>query len=234
MKFLKPTLALISMVAIMSGCNSQKVAKTDLKTEIDSLSYAIGVNMGNGLKTSKIEGINTIALAMGLQDVQENKKDMMTSEKALEYIQSYLGKLQTKIADKNIEEGKKFLEENAKKEGIIVDPDGFQYKVLQEGTGPNPKETDVVKVHYKGTLIDGTEFDSSYSRNEPAQFPLNGVIRGWTLGLQKMKVGSKFMLYLPGELAYGANPRPGGAIGPNQLLIFEVELLEIVPQTPTK
>lgn len=231
MRFLKPTLALFSMIAIMSACNSQKVAKTDIKTDVDSLSYAIGVNMGHGLKQSNINEINAVAVAMGIQDVQSNKKDMMTADKALEYIQKYLANLQNKIGQKNLEEGKKFLEENAKKEGVIVDSAGFQYKILQEGTGPMPKETDVVKVHYKGTLIDGTEFDSSYKRNEPAQFPLNGVIRGWTLGLQKMKVGSKFMLYLPGELAYGANPRPGGPIGPNQLLIFEVELLEIVKET---
>jgi FKBP-type peptidyl-prolyl cis-trans isomerase len=230
MKFLKPTLALISMVAIMSGCNSQKVAKTDIKTEIDSLSYAIGVNMGHGLKSSKIEGINSLALAMGLQDVQSEKKDMMTSEKALEYIQKYLSNLQTKVAAKNIEEGKTFLEENAKKEGVIVDTAGYQYKMLVEGTGPMPVETDVVKVNYKGTLINGEVFDSSEKNGGPVQFPLNGVIRGWTLSLQKMKVGSKFMLYLPGELAYGANPRPGGPIGPNQLLIFEVELLEIVKE----
>lgn len=228
MKFLKPTLVLASLAVIMSGCSSKKIAKTDIKTETDSLSYAIGINMGYNLKNSKIEDINIMAFANGLQDVQEGKKDAMTNEKSIEYIQKYFGKLQQKIADKNIEEGKKFLEENAKKEGVIVDTAGFQYKMLQEGTGPMPKETDVVKVHYKGTLIDGTEFDSSYKRNEPAQFPLNGVIRGWTLGLQKMKVGSKCMLYIPGELAYGANPRPGGQIGPNQLLIFEVELLEIV------
>ena len=233
MKFIKPTLVLLGATIIMSSCNSQKIGKTDLKTDIDSVSYAIGVNMGNGLKSGKLDNVNIQALAMGLQDVKDSKKDMMTPEKAMEIIQSYLTKLQTKIAENNIADGKKFLEENGKKEGVVTDTAGFQYKILKEGTGPMPKETDVVKVHYKGTLIDGTEFDSSYKRNEPAQFPLNGVIRGWTLGLQKMKVGSKFMLYLPGELAYGANPRPGGPIGPNQFLIFEVELLEIV-NTNTK
>lgn len=225
MKFLKPTLALISMAVIMSSCNS-KIGKVDIKTDKDSLSYAIGVNMGYNLKTSKIDDVNIIALANGMQDVKENKKDLMTPEKSMEIIQKFITKQKEAEGVKNGEAGKKFLEENAKKEGVISDSEGFQYKMLQEGTGATPVETDEVKVHYKGTLIDGTEFDSSYKRNEPAQFPLNGVIRGWTLGLQKMKVGSKMMLWLPASLAYGE--RGAGPIGPNQTLIFEIELLEIV------
>ena len=227
MKFLKPTLALLSMAVIMLGCNS-KIGKVDIKTESDSLSYAIGINMGNNLKNSKIENVNILAVANGMMDVKENKKDLMTPEKSMQIIQKFLEKQKQAEGLKNIEIGKKFLEENAKKEGVIVDAEGFQYKMLQEGTGPMPKETDVVKVNYKGTLIDGTEFDSSFKRNEPAQFPLNGVIRGWTLGLQKMKVGSKMMLWLPASLAYGE--RGGGPIGPNQTLTFEIELLEIVKE----
>jgi len=228
MKFLKPTLALLSMAVIMSGCNS-KIGKVDIKTETDSLSYAIGINMGYNLKNSKIDNANIVAIANGLQDVKDAKKDLMTPEKAMELIQKFLTKQKEAEGVKNLEEGKKFLEENAKKEGIISDPEGFQYKMMQEGSGEMPKETDVVKVHYKGTLVDGTEFDSSYKRNEPAQFPLNGVIRGWTLGLQKMKVGGKMMLWLPASLAYGE--RGGGPIGPNQVLTFEIELLEIVKET---
>jgi len=232
MKFLKPTLALISMAVIISGCNNKKIGKVDLKTKSDSLSYAIGVNMGNNIKSSKIENVNIMAVANGLSDVQEGKKDVMTPEKSIEIIQKYLMNQQKAIGEKNLAEGKKFLEENAKKEGVIVDAEGFQYKMLQEGSGPMPKETDVVKVNYKGTLIDGTEFDSSYKQNKPAEFPLNGVIHGWTLALQKMKVGSKMMLWLPANLAYGE--RGGGPIGPNQVLIFEVELLEIVKEQPKK
>lgn len=228
MKFLKPTLALLSMAVIMSGCNS-KIGKVDIKTEADSLSYAIGINMGYNLKNSKIDNANIIAVANGMQDVKDAKKDLMTPEKAMELIQKFLTKQKEAEGIKNLEEGKKFLEENAKKEGIISDPEGFQYKMMQEGSGEMPKETDVVKVNYKGTLVDGTEFDSSYKRNEPAQFPLNGVIRGWTLGLQKMKVGGKMMLWLPASLAYGE--RGGGPIGPNQVLTFEIELLEIVKET---
>jgi len=231
MKFLKPTLALISMAVIISGCNSKKIGKVDIKTPTDSLSYAIGVNMGYNIKNSKIEDLNVLAVANGLSDVREAKKDMMTAEKSMEVIQKYLAKQQQKLGQKNLEEGNKFLEENAKKEGVVTDTSGIQYKILQDGTGPLPKETDVVKVNYKGTLIDGTEFDSSYKRNEPAQFPLNGVIRGWSLGLSKMKVGTKFMLWIPAKLAYGE--RGGGPIGPNQILIFEIDFLEIVKQ-PTK
>jgi len=228
MKFLKPTLAILSMAVILSSCNSQKISKVDIKTDSDSLSYAIGINMGYNFKNAKIDNINIMAVANGIMDVKEAKKDLMAPEKAMQLIQKFLDKQKLAEGAKNIEAGKKFLEENAKKEGVISDPEGFQYKMLQEGTGAIPTETDVVKVHYKGTLIDGTEFDSSYKRNEPAQFPLNGVIRGWTLGLQKMKVGSKIMLWLPANLAYGE--RGGGPIGANQTLIFEIELLEIVKE----
>ena len=227
MKFLKPTLALLSMVAIMSGCNS-KIGKVDIKTDSDSLSYAIGINMGYNLKNSKIEDVNILAIANGMQDVKGDKKDVMTSEKSMQIIQKFLAKQKDAEGLKNVEIGKKFLEENAKKPGVIVDAEGFQYQMIKEGTGPIPVETDIVKVDYKGTLIDGTEFDSSFKSGKPAQFPLNGVIRGWTLGLQKMKVGSKMMLWLPASLAYGE--RGGGPIGPNQTLIFEIDLLEIVKE----
>jgi FKBP-type peptidyl-prolyl cis-trans isomerase len=232
MKFLKPTLALISMAVIISGCNSKKIGKVDLKTKSDSVSYAIGVNMGHNIKNSKIEDLNILAVANGLSDVKEGKKDIMTPEKSIEIIQKYIAGLQKAIGEKNLAEGKKFLEENAKKDGVITDSTGVQYKVLQEGTGPMPKETDVVKVNYKGSLIDGTEFDSSYKRKEPLEIPLNGVIRGWSIGLQKVKVGSKCMIWIPAQLGYGE--RGGGPIGPNQVLIFEIELLEIVKQQPKK
>jgi len=126
-----------------------------------------------------------------------------------------------------IEQGKQFLEENGKKEGVHTLPDGLQYKVLKEGTGKKPQAADTVSVHYKGTLIDGTEFDSSYKRGQPAEFPVNRVIKGWTEALQLMPEGSKWMLYIPSRLAYGERGTPGGPIGPNETLIFEVELLKI-------
>jgi len=123
--------------------------------------------------------------------------------------------------------GEEFLKENAKKEGVKTLPSGLQYKVIKEGEGKSPKATDTVSVHYRGTLLDGTEFDSSIKRGEPAEFPVNGVIKGWTEALQLMKQGAKWMLYIPANLAYGARGTPGGPIGPNETLIFEVELLKV-------
>jgi len=130
------------------------------------------------------------------------------------------------MAQSNLEKGKAFLEENAKQPGVETTPSGLQYKTLTEGTGPSPKATDTVLVHYRGTLLDGTEFDSSYKRNQPIEFPLNGVIPGWTEGVQLMKEGGKTQLFIPSALAYG--PRgAGGAIGPDETLIFEIELLKV-------
>jgi FKBP-type peptidyl-prolyl cis-trans isomerase FklB len=126
-----------------------------------------------------------------------------------------------------LEKGQEFLQQNSKKEGVKTLADGLQYKVVKEGTGKTPKATDRVSVHYRGTLIDGTEFDSSYKRGEPAEFPVNRVIHGWTEALQLMKEGSKWMLYIPADLAYGEGGTPGGPIGPNETLIFEVELLKV-------
>ena len=130
-------------------------------------------------------------------------------------------------ADKNKKEGDAFLAANKAKPGVVTLPSGLQYKVIKEGTGQTPKATDTVTTNYRGTLIDGTEFDSSYKRNEPTSFPVNGVIRGWTEALQKMKVGSKWQLFIPADLAYGPNPQPGSPIGPNSVLIFDIELLGI-------
>jgi len=135
-------------------------------------------------------------------------------------------KIKTEQGEKNMTEGPKFLEENKAKEGVVILPSGLQYKVITEGTGKSPKATDKVKVHYRGTLINGKEFDSSFKRNQPAEFPVNGVIKGWTEALQLMKEGSKWELYIPSDLAYGARGA-GGDIGPNATLIFEVELLEV-------
>lgn len=201
---------------------------------MDSLSYAFGINIGHYFKTNKIEGMNPKAVAMALQYVfdSDSANDNMTNEQAVQFIQKFFQDREMKKAMKNDEAGKKFLEENAQKEGVITDSTGLQYKVVTEGTGAMPKETDIVKVHYTGTLIDGTEFDSSRD-GEPAQFKLNGVIRGWTIGLQKMKVGSKYMLYIPANLGYGMR-QMGDKIEPNSVLIFEVELLEIVKEDLSK
>jgi FKBP-type peptidyl-prolyl cis-trans isomerase len=131
-----------------------------------------------------------------------------------------------------IERAEKFLIENKAKEGVKTLPSGLQYKVLKEGTGKTPKDTDVVVTHYRGTLVDGSEFDSSYKRNKPAEFPVNGVIKGWTEALQLMKEGDKWMLYIPPKLAYGDRGAPGGIIGPNEALVFEIELIKVKSSDP--
>jgi len=151
----------------------------------------------------------------------------MTIDEAMVILNNYVVEERERAAQEILKEGQRFLDENAKKEGVIVDESGVQYKILKLGNGPKPTATDVVKVHYHGTKIDGTVFDSSVNRGEPAEFPLNRVIKGWTIGVALMNVGSKYIFYIPSELAYGANPRQGGPIKPNEMLIFEVELLEI-------
>jgi len=228
MKLLKFLLTSVAgLTLIFTSCKTQTV-KVDIKTELDSVSYALGVNMAENLKHMDFKDLNVMAVAKGIQDCLAEKPGTMTNEDAIILLNTFFSNLQDKKSKENLEEGRKFLEENAKKEGVIVDSTGLQYKVIVEGTGPKPKAEDKVRVHYRGTLIDGTEIDSSYGRNEPAEFKLNQVIKGWTLGLQKMSVGSKYMLYIPTELGYGERVRPGGAIKPNSALIFEVELLDIV------
>lgn len=133
----------------------------------------------------------------------------------------------TTMADSALEKGKQFLKDNANKDGVKTTASGLQYKIVKEGTGKSPKATDTVLVHYRGTLLDGSEFDSSYKRNQPISFPLNHVIAGWTEGLQLLKEGGKAILYIPSKLAYGESGTPGGPIGPNETLIFEVELLKV-------
>jgi FKBP-type peptidyl-prolyl cis-trans isomerase len=218
---------LIAIAAILvSSCSSSKV-DVKLKTDVDTMSYALGINMADNLKRMEITNVNALALAQGIQEGIAEKEGIMTNEEAIAFLNEYLTKIQDVKAEENLAEGKKFLEENAKKDGIIIDESGIQYQIITEGTGISPKVEDIVKVNYRGTLIDGTEFDSSYGRGEPAEFQLGRVIMGWQIGLQKMKVGGKYMFYIPAELAYGKNVRQGGPIKPNSVLIFEVELLDV-------
>jgi FKBP-type peptidyl-prolyl cis-trans isomerase FklB len=204
-----------------------------LKTPKDKNSYAMGMNIGTGLRKQSID-IDPAILARGLKDSFTNGKTLLTEEEeraVLTQLQSEVRKKQQELAqvagEANKKQGLAFLETNKTKEGVVTLPSGLQYKVLQEGTGPKPAATDMVVCNYRGTLVDNTEFDSSYKRGQPATFPVTGVIKGWTEALQLMPVGSKWQLVVPPELAYGERGAPGGQIGPNSTLIFEVELLSI-------
>jgi FKBP-type peptidyl-prolyl cis-trans isomerase FklB len=219
-------LALIAIILVSSCEKGNYNAK--LKTEIDSVSYAIGVTIGYSLQDLEMETLNVEAFASAVQDVSHENELKITRDDAIALLNYFFMEKQFVEVKK---EGEDFLAENKTNEGVITLESGLQYKVLTEGTGPVPKATDVVKAHYHGTLIDGMVFDSSMERGEPIQIPVGGVIRGWQEALQLMPVGSKWMLYIPQELAYGANPQPGGPIQPYSALIFEIELLEIVDQT---
>lgn len=212
----------------LSSCNSGVNSTTaSLKTATDSVSYYIGYMYGTTIQRNGLKDPNMKAIVAGMNAAIQKKEIGTDLQKMQMYIGTYMQQLAMKQAEDNLKNGKEFLAKNAKKSGIDTLSDGIQYKVLKKGDGPTPSATDLVKVHYKGTLIDGSEFDSSYKRGEPAQFQLNQVIPGWSKALQHMPVGSKWQIFLPSDQAYG--PRgAGGIIGPNETLIFEVELLDIV------
>lgn len=227
--------AIVALGISATSCDSKKSAS--LKTGVDSASYAIGIANGGMFKQSLENipgGVNIDDLLAGFeQSLRGDTSNMkMTPEKAQAFLQTYFTEIQAKESSKSKEEGDKFLAENKSKEGVITTESGLQYKVEKEGTGAKPTATDKVKVHYTGTLLDGTEFDSSVKRGEPAEFPVGGVIPGWTEVLQIMPVGSKYVVWVPAELAYGE--RGGQGIKPNSTLKFEVELLDIVKDEPKK
>lgn len=190
-------------------------------------SYCVGMSLGGSLMQQSLGELSPEVIAEAIADVFSGKQLKYTPEEANQIIQAYVNEQSEKVFAANKEAGEKFLAENAKKEGVIVTPSGLQYEVLNEGEGEHPTPTSTVTVHYHGTLTDGTVFDSSISRGEPATFGVNQVIRGWTEALQLMKKGAKYRLYIPQELAYGAAPHPGGPIEPYMALIFDVELLDI-------
>ncbi|MGA7463254.1 MAG: FKBP-type peptidyl-prolyl cis-trans isomerase [Candidatus Korobacteraceae bacterium] len=203
-----------------------------LPTQKDRLSYAIGMNIGVGMHKDNLE-IDPDVLMRGLKDGLSGGKTLMTDEQAraeiTELRTQMMAKMQAKQqqeSEENKKKGDAFLAENKTKPGVVALPSGLQYKILTAGTGPKPTPADSVKCNYKGTLIDGTEFDASEKHGGPATFPVTGVIKGWTEALQLMPVGSKWQLFVPPDLAYGARGA-GGDIGPNETLIFEVELLSI-------
>jgi len=207
-----------------------------LKTQKDKASYAIGVNIGKSMKKDSVD-IDTAILLRGLKDGMSGAKPLLTDDEARAVMTTLQADLRKKQEAKmqiagqaNKEQGEAFLAENKTKDGVVTLPSGLQYKVLKEGTGPKPAAKDTVVCNYKGTLIDNTEFDSSYKRGQPATFPVSGVIKGWTEALQLMPAGSKWQLFIPSDLAYGARGGPGGGIGPNATLVFEVELMSIQPK----
>ncbi|MDL2255535.1 FKBP-type peptidyl-prolyl cis-trans isomerase [Parabacteroides sp. OttesenSCG-928-G06] len=215
----------------MSSCQS-KGRSAKLSSGVDSMSYSLGILNGEGFRQqlTTIPGgdINLDALLAGFEETlrEENAKTKLTQEEAQAFISSYFQRVAEEEKTKHKVEGEKFLEENKAKSGVFTTESGLQYQVITEGTGPRPAKTDRVKVHYTGTLLDGTQFDSSMERGEPAVFNVDGVIDGWTEGLQIMPVGSKYKFWIPSNLAYGE----GGnySIPGNAMLTFEIELLEIL------
>ena len=225
--YLRGAVAMLVLVSTMPNCSNAQPSKSNqISTQMDSVSYALGVLFATNMKSEGMNEINSEALASGFSAVM-NDNATIGAEEADALVRTAMEAVKEKASQADRAEGESFLAENAKKKGINVTETGLQYQHDTEGTGENPGPTDKVTVHYKGTLLDGTEFDSSYKRGEPISFPLNGVIPGWTEGLQLMKVGGKTTFYIPQDLAYGARPNPGGPIPPYAALIFEVELLGI-------
>ena len=194
---------------------------------MDKFSYAIGLGIGQNLLSMGAQSINVEDFAQAIKDVLDRKETAISHNEAREIVNKYFEELETKLNAENIEKGKSFLEENAKRPGVVTLPSGLQYEVITEGNGKKPSATDRVKCHYEGTLIDGTLFYSSIKRGEPAIFGVNQVIKGWVEALQLMTEGAKWKLFIPSELAYGAQ-QAGEMIPPHSTLIFEVELIEVL------
>lgn len=230
MRTAKIAVLFAAAAVVLSGCT-----KADLKSDKGQASYAIGQQIGKNLKAQSIE-IDPATLAESLKDASTGKPSKMTDEeiqKAMMKLQENAMKKQQEESETNKKKSEEFLAKNKTAEGVKTTASGLQYIVEKEGTGATPKKEDTVKCHYTGTLINGEKFDSSVDRGQPAEFPVAGVIPGWTEALQMMKVGSKYKLFIPPDLAYGASGRPG--IPANSALVFEVELLEIVkPAKPAK
>lgn len=203
------------------------MSKVKLSDDLEKFSYSLGLSISANLIQSGVKTIHPDAFVAAVKDVFTGEKPQISPEEANQILESFVTQSQQGEGTRNLEEGQVFLADNAKKDGVTVLPSGLQYEVIKEGEGEIPTASDQVKCHYHGTLIDGTVFDSSVQRNQPAVFPVNGVIQGWVEALQLMSVGSKWRLFIPSELAYGTRGA-GGAIGPNSTLVFEVELLEIM------
>jgi len=239
MKFSTSTIcSLLAGALLFVGCSSHGGSSGNVKLEstIDSVSYAMGYQNGKFLKQRSMTDIDPALLRAGLEASLNDKDAKLSDTEMQQIMQRYSAQAQQKAQQKRTKQGKEnakkgsdFLAKNKNKEGVKTTDSGLQYKVMKKGSGVSPDSTDTVRVQYKGMLLDGTVFDSSYKRGKPAEFPLNRVIPGWTEGLQLMKEGAKYKFWIPGNLAYGQNPPPRSPIGPNQTLVFEVELLKVNP-----
>lgn len=233
-----PLIAILTAGAVLGAAHAEE--KKELATQQEKISYSFGQNIANSFKAQDIE-VDFDSLFQGIKDGMNNKPSLISEQEAREVMNAYrtenTARREAKRKEQaaiNLAAGEKFLAENKGKAGVVTLPSGLQYKVVSEGTGEIPKTNDTVTVHYRGTLIDGTEFDSSHKRGQPATFNLGFVIKGWTEALSKMKAGSKWQLFIPPDLAYGEYGQ-GRNIGPNATLLFDVELLSIQPppdQTP--
>jgi FKBP-type peptidyl-prolyl cis-trans isomerase len=210
----------------------EKAPAGELKTSSQKLSYAAGMDLAASVPKELKDQLDLELFFRGFKDIIQGNKTLLTTEQTGEIKKEFFANMQAQQAEKsklagekNVKEGEAYLAKNKTKQGVLTTSSGLQYEAIKEGAGPSPKASDQVSVHYRGTLIDGTEFDSSYKRNEPATFPVGGVIPGWTEGLQLMKAGGKYHLVIPSKLAYGE--RGAGPIGPNAVLVFDVELLKI-------
>jgi len=224
----KLIVALLPAVLFYVSSCQQEIGKVDLETELDSVSYIIGHLTVEGLlSNSPMTEINVAAVANGMQDAVDELELFMDPNAANTMIQEFMTNLDAKASEVYIVEGEKFLADNMLRKGVNVTESGLQYEILVEGNGEKPTSESNVSVNYHGTLIDGTVFDSSVERGDTAEFVVGGVIPGWTEVLQLMPTGSKWKVFIPSDLAYGANPRPGGVIKPHMALIFDIELISI-------
>jgi FKBP-type peptidyl-prolyl cis-trans isomerase FklB len=221
----KINLLILSIALIFSSCSNNNTYKKP-ESEMEKVSYSLGVNMASSVKSQGLESIDANAVAKAFNDVFEGKDLDISEEESMSILQEFFGKLQAEKSAKANEAGKTYLAENAKKEGVTTTESGLQYEVINSGKGAKPAPSDQVTVHYHGTLLDGTVFDSSVDRGEPASFGVTQVIKGWTEALQLMSIGDKWKLTIPSDLAYG-DQGAGGMIGPGATLVFEVELLGI-------
>jgi FKBP-type peptidyl-prolyl cis-trans isomerase len=229
-------LFIVSATQFFCSAKQDFSSKPALASPNERYCYMIGIDIGNSLKELGID-VDYNALVWGIMDVLKQREHLISDSAMMALKQEFSTEMQSKqmakrqaAGDKNQKDGEAYLSENKKKEGVITTASGLQYSVLTKGNGPKPAATDVVKVNYKGTLVDGKEFDSSYKRGQPAEFQVNQVIPGWSEALQLMNVGSKYKLVIPPQLGYG-DRGAGPDIGPNAVLVFEVELLEIVKKT---